>query len=219
MNENALSYGFILTWAWGARDVSRRQRKRSPKMNPLPQSFATMATSRHLAAVTYQWNATGVFMVCLCVIVPVRDNTINRFFSNPIFLKMTTRSNNSPPPPANPQSTQNRYCVVSSTSTCSDCTPVKATTAKPTLPKAFASLDCYWPNVLVWHCRWIKPTVREKNPPNSPPMQPHHSPDTISPCFPVFLSCCCPSPPSPPRNRFGDDWLRDVSIRLLWFSG
>ena len=50
-------------------------------MNPLPQSFATMATSRHLAEITYQWNATGVFMVCLCVIVPVRDNTINRFFS------------------------------------------------------------------------------------------------------------------------------------------
>ena len=61
-----------------------------------------MATSRHLAAVTYQWNATGVFMVCLCVIVPVRDNTINRFFSNPIFLKMTTRSNNSPPLPQTP---------------------------------------------------------------------------------------------------------------------
>jgi hypothetical protein len=191
-------------------------------MNPLPQSFATMATSRHLAEITYQWNATGVFMVCLCVIVPVRDNTINRFFSNPIFLKMTTRSNNSTPPPSRkPPSTQNRYCVVSSTSTCSDCTPVKATTAKPTLPKAFASLDCYWPNVLVWHSRWIKPTVREKNPTTTHPQcNPTTHPTQFLPVSPssAFLPCCCP-PLLLPRNRFGDDWLRDVSIRLLWFSG
>ena len=56
-------------------------------MNPL-QSFATVATSRHLAEITYQWNATGVFMVCLCVIVPVRTNTLNRiFFQSHLFFK------------------------------------------------------------------------------------------------------------------------------------
>jgi hypothetical protein len=28
------------------------------------------AASRQLAEATYQWNATGIFMLCLCVIVP-----------------------------------------------------------------------------------------------------------------------------------------------------
>jgi hypothetical protein len=191
-------------------------------MNPLPQSFATVATSRHLAEITYQWNATGVFMVCLCVIVPVRDNTINRFFSNPIFLKMTTRSNNSPPLPQTPINAKQVLCCFLNLYL------LRLYSSESDDGKAYFAKGVCIVGLLLAECACLALPLDQANSKrkkpyyNSPPMQPHHSPDTISPCFPVFRLpplLLPPPPPSPPRNRFGDDWLRDVSIRLLWFSG